>query len=190
MKTLIGLAGRSGTGKDYVALAMRQFGYEVYALADDVKLDLAISEGIPIEVQYGAREADIRQRQIDYAEAVRAEYGEDFWVRRLLYKLEQERIRRRASRVVIPDVRKQVEVDLIIEAGGVVYGVSAPDRVGSNGGNDEQLSYEDEIDELSGLAGIIDNSTMASASLEQQVRGLLGFETNDSLVSQPFRTGR
>lgn len=189
MKSLIGLAGRSGVGKDYVALVMRQFGYSAYALADDIKLDIAMMEGVPIEQQYGKRDPDIRALQVHYGEAVRAELGEDFWMRRLLFKIQQEQLRGRGQYVVIPDVRKQLEVDAITAAGGVVYGVRAPERVGSNGTTDEQRDAEDEIDALLNLHGFIDNSGTAAASLETQVRGLLGFGAADSTLSMPFRVG-
>ncbi len=192
MSRIIGLLGESGVGKDTVALEFQRYGFQPLALADDCKIDLAMMYDIPLPELYGVRSAKMRDATIEYAEAQRAVHGEGHWVRRLLLKIEQLRMRGIVGDVVVPDVRKQIEIDMINAVGGKVYLVSAPSRIGSNGMTEKQRSQEEAIPTFTGVTDLIDNEPGAVLSIAAQVRDILGYQqarTMREAGTSPFRLG-
>jgi hypothetical protein len=138
---IIGLAGRARSGKDTVALCIKELApwYEVRRLAKPVKDSLKAlyswddrhMEGDLKEVFDRAVGKSPRQAMIQTAERVKQESGQDFFIKTLLNTWSGQDI-------VIPDVRFQIEIDYIRRNGGVIVKIERAES--------SHFSWEDNID--------------------------------------------
>lgn len=130
MPSIIGLAGPSGVGKDHLALTVfRPMGYEIMALADSGRPQLAVEHDMDMSRLFGERTPEDRDLMVAFFEGKREEFGEPYWCDRLLEGMNLAMVRRDQRAFVIPDVRRQFEVDFIERLGGVVLQVRAPKRL-------------------------------------------------------------
>lgn len=153
---IIGILGHSQHGKDSIGdVLKKQFDYEKDALASPIKQCLQI---LFPHWTYRHLYGDLKD-VIDPVTGIKPRsamhsFGEDFVRRDLLeydnfnsvtgkylfVKSQEERMRGK-SRVVICDVRKRIESDMVRSAGGIVIKVVRPDYPVQN------LSSESEVDE-------------------------------------------
>jgi hypothetical protein len=141
---LIGIAGRKGHGKDTVARILQEHGFEVLRFADPLKAMLRAfykvhgleTEAIDAKIEGALKElpcALLRGKTPREAmQTLGTEWGRgcvagDVWVQSLI-----ARYCALDSKVVVPDVRYQNEVDAIHAAGGIVIKVEANARVPAN----------------------------------------------------------
>ena len=148
---IIGLSGRKRSGKDTVAATIRKefrqdyisSRYNTYAFADDLKelVAAAFNLGDPTtafsdknkEVGIGTwddRGERITPRSLLQAigtGGVRAVFGPDFWVERLMKSIERDRTSTQGQGAIITDCRFLNEVDAIHAAGGVVVRLNRSD---------------------------------------------------------------
>jgi hypothetical protein len=141
IKMIIGLVGRSRSGKDTAARHIRKIApwYELRRLAQPVKdcikalysWDERHTEGELKEVFDPVVGKSPRQAMIQIAERVKKESGPDFFIKSLLNSWG-------GGFIVIPDVRFQNECDLIRKHGGVLIKIERKEST--------KFSWEDNID--------------------------------------------
>lgn len=125
---LIGIAGKAGSGKDYLAQQLRRFGWFKWAYAWPLK-QLAVGRGFSWEDVHLHKPPRVREFLQQFGtEQGRDVYGEDYWVRTtagFLTSLESEND---VHKVVITDVRFPNEAAWIKAQGGVVVRMEHGDR--------------------------------------------------------------
>ena len=128
---VIGLSGKSGTGKDYIIQqCLRPEGYFQISFAWHFKIWL-ISTGQATyeEVFYTKPEHIRRLMQLEGTERGRDVYGPDVWVDTAFAWMQLWNETWGISKFVIGDVRFPNEADRILELGGKVIRITAPERV-------------------------------------------------------------
>jgi hypothetical protein len=180
-RTLIGLTGRKGAGKDTAASVLVAQGYE------NVKFAGALKDMIRTLLSYQGVDADTIERMIEgdlkevptrflgghtprYAmQTLGTEWGRDkmganFWVGTTKQKVRA--VRSAGGKVVITDVRFLNEGVAVQEEGGIVYGVIADWIVPVEGEHES----ERQIDEL--IAALPDNQKInnRSAKIGESIR--------------------
>lgn len=135
----IGLAGKSGSGKDVVAdFICEQFGYTKMAVADAIReeaedfiktvfADTGLPESFSVVVDAFVRAVwdkptapEIRVLLQWWGTEYRRRIDEDYWVKRLSQRMAKYDL------LVISDVRVPVEMVTIREAGGEIWLVERP----------------------------------------------------------------
>lgn len=132
---IIGLSGKAGSGKDFIAATyLRPLGFRPIALADQIKT-LAVGRRLcTYEEAFHTKPPHVRNAlQQMGTELGRDAYHEDVWVETLGAWLELFREKWGEEKFVITDVRFPNEVAGIQKLGGFVIRVWAPDRVATNG---------------------------------------------------------
>lgn len=139
---IIGLVGRSRSGKDTVARHIINYApwYQIKRIAQPVKDSLKAlyswderhTEGELKEVVDPRVGKSPRQAMIETAERVKKESGQDFFIKSLLNTWNNKQY------IVIPDVRFQNECDLIRKNGGVLIKIERTES--------SHFSWEDNID--------------------------------------------
>lgn len=172
---IIGLAGRAGSGKSLAARYLeRCHGFRRMSFAAPLKGALAYMMSATV-AELDERKADplvpevsdvtVRQAmQFLGTEWGRRLIGEDFWVAVMRRKLEALGGKQSIVRVAVDDVRFQNEVDLLTGLGGMVFRIDRPDADNTN--VDRQHLSETQIDLLTGLSGVLDNSGTTLEFLE------------------------
>jgi len=128
---IIGLTGGSGAGKTSIA---RMLGprFARLGFADPIREAVAAMLGEPVNRVFSHPYKDIphhklpgattpRALAISWAEAARRDFGDQFWVKHLAMRAAQC-----GPRIVIDDVRFQIEADWINSNGGIVVAVGPP----------------------------------------------------------------
>lgn len=154
---IIGLVGRSRSGKDTVARLMPMF--EIRRIAQPVKDSLKClygwddrhTEGQYKEVIDPCVGKSPRQAMIETAERVKQESGQDFFIEMLLDNWDGKK------NIVIPDVRFQNEINAIRRFGGLLVKV---DRKLSS-----YFPWENHIDTLA-TDYILQNTNLQSLRLQ------------------------
>lgn len=123
-KSLIGLVGYSGSGKDSLAEELCRFGgYTRYAFADSLKALLLATDrtyGDSIErLEDWKRRGlhDTREKLQRLGQTLR-DFDEDFWVKSMPAIL--------ADRAIITDIRYDNELDWVKKRGGTVVAIHRP----------------------------------------------------------------
>lgn len=132
---IIGLAGKMGCGKDYIATnhiipIIKELGlsYIIMSFADQIKVNIMSHYNIPFEQLYCQKTDKTRQLlQIEGTERGRKVHGEDIWVRYFDNWLKVYESRG-IQVVVVSDVRFKNEMDYIMSKGGIVIKVTSPER--------------------------------------------------------------
>lgn len=145
--TLIGLSGKAGSGKDYLAEHyLRPLGFLPVALADGVK-DWAIARGLcTYEEAYHTKPPHVREvlQQLGTEEGRRV-FGENLWCLHLHARLRRIAERWGLTKFAVTDIRFPNEVTFVQQRDGVVYRLFAPDRVAATSLTALQRVHDSEI---------------------------------------------
>ncbi len=166
MKSLIGLVGRKGSGKDTAAVALMNEGYHMAKFAGALK-EMVRSYLYYLGVHDDAATAMIENAQVkeiasDYfrgktprfvmqtlgTEWGRDTIGQDIWVNACMQHCSQ------FEKAVITDVRFPNEVQAVVSQGGIII------RIVRNGSKTDQHSSETLIDSLAVDHEICNNGTI------------------------------
>lgn len=132
---IIGISGKAGSGKDYLANTyLRPLGFRPIALADQIKA-LAVGRGhCTYQEAWHTKPPEVRKllQQLG-TELGRNTFHENVWVDTLGAWLELFGEKWGEERFVVTDVRFPNEVEGIQKLGGFVVRMWAPDRVADNG---------------------------------------------------------
>jgi hypothetical protein len=156
---LIGLVGKSGAGKNYLARhALIPIGFVPLALANHFKVDAVVRDGAPIdEVFFTAKSPETRDMlQKRGTEEGRHVYGEDIWIRTMEAWVASY-LAAGVTRFAITDVRFPNEADWIKHMGGQLV------RITGRGGLEGSLAFhpsETALDDYGDLNFdlVVDNS--------------------------------
>jgi hypothetical protein len=179
MIKVIGLSGKAGSGKDYIASSIitKHYGYVPFSLAWHIKTSLVGKGAASYQEVFQTKPAKIRHLlQHEGTESGRDIYGYDIWLNtayswmQLIY--EQWGI----NRFVIPDVRFPNEVEYIKRMGGKVFRIIAPKRVTGSPLTMEARLHPSEtaLDEypLDNYDGIIENDVGQENTLFERIQSL------------------
>lgn len=179
MIQVIGLSGKAGSGKDYIAskIITPLYGYVPFSLAWHIKTSLVGKGAATYEEVFMTKPPKVRNLlQHEGTENGRNIYGYDIWLdtayswMKLIY--EQWGI----QRFVIPDVRFPNEVDYIKRHGGKVLRIVAPRRVAQSPLTIEARMHPSEtaLDDypLDNFDGIVENDIGQEDSLVTRIQTL------------------
>lgn len=143
---IIGLSGKAGVGKDYIAQQFLQpLGFQQISLADHFKLTIVGRKLATFQEVFHTKPPHVRKLlQEEGTERGRNVYGEDVWCDTLYATVLLHAARNNQTRWVIPDVRFPNEVQFIQQVGGVVYRIWAPDRAATSPLTPEQRQHPSE----------------------------------------------
>ena len=133
MKTLIGITGAAGAGKDTLAAALwRKWGYATYSMATPLRAAVEAAFGLPRNIW----DRETKELVIPWIGAsprhllqtLGTEWGRDHvspdvWIR-VASRVHEVGSRGKAFRMVVPDIRYDNEAEWIRSKGGVVILVS------------------------------------------------------------------
>ena len=177
MKKLIGIHGAARSGKDTLArLIMEERPYVRMAFADPLKKAVMTLFDLPGDVVFsddksqvipgwGLTLRDILQRF--GTEAMRNNFGEDFWIKR--WSLEYDSLD--AFGVVLTDVRFENETRMIRHRGGLVVHLERP-TAGLTGAYRQHASEQPLVRDM--FDYVVDNSGTL-AQLKEQAKQLAEF---------------
>lgn len=134
---IIGLSGRLGVGKDYIARSIIQPFVETHfskekvislAFADQLKINTIIKHNVPFESVFVKKTRETRELlQREGTEIGRNNYGKDIWIRHMDNWVNVWKSRGFTT-FLITDVRFKNEVNWIQSNGGIVIRINAPIR--------------------------------------------------------------
>lgn len=156
--TLIGMVGRSGSGKDYIGAQLAgYFDLRRASLASHLKAELVGLEGWPFDEVYGLKERSTEVRkamQVRGTEEGRDLYGEDCWTRVLEARMMGEEA---VTGYVVTDVRFQNEAEWVKSfPNSCLVGIEGRAKdLGENALHRSELEIDDAV---RGCDIIIDNS--------------------------------
>ena len=146
---LIGLSGKLGSGKNYIAekiiapVFANEYNILIIGFGDQVKQELyARNLELTYDILYDNKTNESRQQLQQYAtENGRDKYSEDMWIRGL--DMQIETFKRRSYKntlIIICDVRFKNEAEYIKKKNGLLFRIDAPLRTQSrywkeSGGN-------------------------------------------------------
>lgn len=162
---LIGLLGRKGSGKDTAALTLLEQGYQNVKFAGALKemiRSLLAYQGLDGETIERMVEGDLKEVATDYLagatprfamQTVGTEWGRDLiasdlWVRTAIKKAG-------VAKTVITDVRFPNEMDAVVSAGGICFGITADWISASEGEHESEALIDDLIASLPASQKII-----------------------------------
>lgn len=120
---IVGLVGRAGSGKDYMAsILQRALDFMPLALADALKVKCAVEYGVPIGAMYGDNRPGYVRTLLQRVgtDEVREKFDEDYWWRTLDAWMSVLTMRMGTASFVVPDVRFKNEAVWVMERGGIV----------------------------------------------------------------------
>ena len=127
---VIGLAGKAGSGKDYLARrVLRPVGFLPFSMAWHMKAFIVGTGRATLEEVFVTKPPSVRTLlQQEGTENGRLKYGEDVWCNTVVTWLGLFREHWGVDRIVIPDIRFPNEVAMVRNLGGKVVRVVAPSR--------------------------------------------------------------
>jgi len=150
MNMLIGLSGKMGTGKNYIAekvlpLVLSKFihnaQYYYMAFGDQIKVELGCRRPeLTYDMLFEKKTRDVRQLLQQYGtENGRGVYGENIWINSLNMWMEIHKSRTSNTNniFVVTDVRFKNEADWIEANNGILLRINAPSR------NHERIQQEE-----------------------------------------------
>jgi hypothetical protein len=173
---LIGLSGKSGTGKDHIAEhILKPLGYHQFSFAWHPKVFMVAQKTVTFDEIFHEKPEWVRGlMQKSFTEGGRDLYGEDIWADTMFTWFEVFAEYWGVTKFMIPDVRFPNEVESIQRAGGKVIRIDAPIRASQNKLTPEQRKHSGEIalDAYHGFDGIVLNDD-PEIPIEEQVSALL-----------------
>ncbi len=189
---IIGLAGRAGSGKNFLAETyFRPRGFYPVALADHGKMT-AVGRGVATleEVMVTKPPAVRDYLQQELTERGRHVYGADVWSRTTYAWMCHWAAQWGVRRFVVTDVRFPEEIDFLHEREGVVYYVDAPRRVAAKA-RQYPAKLNAHVSETALLGsehlydGVLSNDPEFAGSVERQIDGLLRAHRLSSAAASP-----
>lgn len=130
---IIGISGKMGTGKDYIANEIRKLLLEnnksviMMAFADQMKIDCIVNGEVEYERVYVMKDEKSRKILQDYGMERRIKNGADYWIKYIenwirVYK------QRGVECIIITDVRFLNEAEMIHRMGGKLIRIEASKR--------------------------------------------------------------
>lgn len=153
---LIGLSGKAGSGKNYLARhALLPLGFFPIALADHFKVDAVVRDGAPLDEVFFTSKSEATRELLQKrgTEEGRWVHGEDIWIRTLEAWIAAH-VAKGWNRFVITDVRFTNEANWVKLMGGMVVQVTG--RGGLEGAMSQHPSEVD-LDGYEGYDVVIDN---------------------------------
>jgi len=141
---IIGLSGKLGVGKDYIALEIMRHSEVptlIMALADHFKVDQIVKNSFLFEEVYHQKTDQSRKALQEYGTRIRKQYGADIWTKILLNWI-RVYSERGIKRFIITDVRYPNEIEMLRGLGAKIYRIIAPER------NREKLLQESKGDPI------------------------------------------
>ncbi len=170
---LIGLSGKSGTGKDFIAREyLKPLGYYPFSLSWHFKVG-TVGEGLATydDVFYHKPPTVRHLLQQKGTEEGRQLYGENVWLNHAWAWMKTIHYSWGVDKFVISDIRFPNEVRFIHDMGGKVFRINAPVRAANS-----KLSLtarlhasETSLDLYSDFDAIIENDAMVSHTVENQI---------------------
>lgn len=144
---IIGLSGKAGTGKDFLATTyLKPRGFYPISLAWHFKLALVGKGLATYEEVFKTKPPHVRKLlQTEGTENGRRVWGEDIWCNTTLAWMNLVNEQWGIDRFVIPDVRFPNEVGMIRRNGGYIWRLIAPVREAENGLSAEARLHESEV---------------------------------------------
>jgi phosphomevalonate kinase len=150
---LIGLSGKLGSGKNYIAEKIiapyfkDKYNILIIGFGDQVKNELYARDlSLTYDLLYDQKSYESRKKLQEYAtEHGREKYNEDMWIRGV--DIQIETFCRRSSKealVIICDVRFINEAEYIKSKNGLVFRIISPNRTNiryNNESNNDQIKY-------------------------------------------------
>jgi len=177
MMTVIGISGKIGVGKDYVAQWLAgslranfpQRPVLLLAFADMLKLVCLMNDPtIEYEHVFGEKTPASRLALQNTGTEYRERVGRDVWIRLLMYTMRMHADRNHIGTFIVTDVRFREEAEALKEIDALLIRVEAPDRnwtrLLANAKGDESRAIEFSkhasevgLDDYAGFALTIDN---------------------------------
>ena len=135
----IGIAGKANAGKTTAANYIAdKYDFRRVAFADPLKKGLAEFTGLPLRMFYdqNIKNIDIPEynntslrymMQFVGTECFRDNFGENFWINRMLLEIENLS-KEGIDNIVIDDIRFKEEAEMVKELGGYVIFITRPDE--------------------------------------------------------------
>lgn len=174
---LIGLSGKAGTGKNYLARhLLAPHGFREAALADEIKIrGVALGVGTYEEL-FHAKPAHTRDwLQQEGTERGREQYGVDVWINAMMARLTRVEETWGIGTFVVTDVRFPNEVEVLQAHGGRVFRIEAPERAAASLLSDAARAHPSEtaLDDYEHFDGWIFNDPIYAHTVAWQLHMLL-----------------
>jgi hypothetical protein len=144
---VIGISGKAGSGKDYIVKNyLRPNGYYQVSLAWHFKVWIVATGRASYEEVFITKPPHIRELlQLEGTEKGRNVFGENVWVDAAFTWIRLFNDTWGVDRFVIADVRFPNEVEAILNHGGQVFRIHAPNRVKNSALTEDQRNHQSEI---------------------------------------------
>ena len=128
---ILGLSGKIGSGKDY--LASHRFSKEhknvlILAFADFLKIEYGVQNNVSYERLFVNKDAKSRIGLQETSGYYKKKYGNDYYINALDLFIKIHKQRNNINCFIITDVRFPNEYNYIKKMGGKVYRIEAKDR--------------------------------------------------------------
>lgn len=158
---VIGISGKAGSGKDYIASTyLIPAGYMPVSLADHFKITIAGRGLATYEEVFDTKPPHVRKLlQEEGTERGRNIYGEQVWCNTLEIFMRRIAERWGMNKFVVADVRFPNEVQWVQSLGGRVWRIEAPTRTLLSTLTPEARLHisETALDAFTGFNGVINN---------------------------------
>lgn len=176
---IIALSGQSGSGKTYLQEAyLDDLEYFAIAFADMFKIVAIGRKLVSYEEAYFIKSPETRTllQNLGTAEG-RLKYGESVWIDSTYAMMHHFNRTWGISKYVITDCRFVNEADTILERGGKVIRINAPNRVAANKLTPEQRLHPSEIslDNYTNFTGIIHNDFGQEDTVAEELYNILEY---------------
>lgn len=170
---LIGLNGRAGTGKDFIASNCLSQYFKV-AFANHFKIDIVRKKIFTFDEVFNTKPKHVRDRlQKIGTEEGRDVYGEDIWIDTLEAWIHQINISNNINQFILADVRFENECEWVRKNNGIVITIESDrDREGLDEGQLKHISEKKLSEEFYDYV-VINNKDTDLASLKYQINKIL-----------------
>lgn len=175
---IIGLSGRAGSGKDYIARNyILPYGFFSWAFAWPLKTLMIGKELGTFEELFVTKPLDKRKlMQYEGTDNYRHNYGDNIWVNSTAAWLTLLNEFAGVNGFVISDARFPNEIEFIQSMGGKVYYIDSPTRTNTTlvpmDEESRKHASETSLQDLSLFDGIIDNN-LGRTDVQEQVEALM-----------------